>query len=267
LSNFLLKEPVMANPLKTAEVHSIETHRKTGTFRRAIARMLGLHRETVWKYVAATERRGEVAGQNRPNASTGLESAAGLSGVDGPQAILSVVPSRPPGPVSVCEPFREVIVAWLRPGLSATRVSQDLVREHGFTSKSPRVRRFVAKLCETTNLPVRRLEVEPGAEAQVDFGVGSPLQDADGKVRKPWVFRIVLSSSRKDDSEAVLHQTTEAFVGALENAFRSLGGVPKTIVIDHLKAAVSSCVSAAMRSWSARRVSAKALSARRSGWL
>ena len=87
----------MANPLKMAEVHSIETHRKTGTSRREIARMLGLHRETVWKYVAATERRGEVAGQNRPNASTGLESAAGLSGVDGPQAILAVVPSRPQG--------------------------------------------------------------------------------------------------------------------------------------------------------------------------
>jgi transposase len=247
LSNFLLKEPVMANQLKMAEVHSIETLRKTGTSRREIARMLGLHRETVGKYVAAMERREEAACQNRPappsvgapRSGSEAVAEAGLAGVDCPPPIVAVVPSRPPGPLSVCEPFREVIVALLRQGLSATRVYQDLVREHGFTAKYPSVRRFVAKLCETTELPVRRLEVEPGAEAQVDFGVGAPLKDADGKVRKPWVFRIVLSSSRKGYSEAVLHQTTEAFVGALENAFRYFGGVPKTIVIDNLKAAVS----------------------------
>lgn len=62
MSNFLLKEPVMANQLSMAEVHSIETLRKTGTSRREIARLLGLHRETVGKYVAALERRVEVAG-------------------------------------------------------------------------------------------------------------------------------------------------------------------------------------------------------------
>jgi len=230
----------MANQLSMAEVHSIETLRKTGTSRREIARLLGLHRETVGKYVAALERRAvELAGQNPPNAPTGSEAVAGLAGVNCPRPVAVLSASRPPGPASVCEPFREAIVAMLRQGLSATRVYQDLVREQGFTSKYSSVRRFVGKLCETTELPVRRLEVDPGAEAQVDFGVGAPLKDADGKVRKPWVFRIVLSSSRKGYSEAVLRQTTEAFVGALENAFRYFGGVPKTIIIDNLKAAVA----------------------------
>jgi len=36
----------------------------------------------------------------------------------------------------------------------------------------------------------------------------------------------VLSFSRKAYSEVVWRQTTEAFLGALENAFRHFGGAP-----------------------------------------
>ncbi|MEZ6035627.1 MAG: DDE-type integrase/transposase/recombinase [Planctomycetaceae bacterium] len=62
--------------------------------------------------------------------------------------------------------------------------------------------------------------------------------DADGKKRRPWMFRIVLSQSRKAYSEVVWRQTTDNFVAAIENAFHYFGGVPKTLVIDNLKAAV-----------------------------
>ena len=58
-------------------------------------------------------------------------------------------------------------------------------------------------------------------------------------VRRPWIFRIVLSYSRKAYSEAVWRQSTEAFISCLENAFRHFGGVPKRLVIDNLKAAVA----------------------------
>jgi hypothetical protein len=46
------------------------------------------------------------------------------------------------------------------------------------------------------------------------------------------VFRVVLSHSSKGYSEAVWQQTTEAFIWALENAFRYFGGVTHTVVID-----------------------------------
>jgi hypothetical protein len=49
---------------------------------------------------------------------------------------------------------------------------------------------------------------------------------------------MVLSHSRKGYSEAVYHQTTEEFLRCLENAFWSWGGVPRTLVLDNLKAAV-----------------------------
>ncbi len=60
----------------------------------------------------------------------------------------------------------------------------------------------------------------------------------DGKRRKTHVFRMVLSHSRKGYSEACFRQTTEDFLRVLENAFWHFGGVPKTLVIDNLKAAV-----------------------------
>jgi len=71
-----------------------------------------------------------------------------------------------------------------------------------------------------------------------DFGVAAPVVMADGKKRRPWLFRVVLSCSRKAYSEVVWHQTSDNFIAAIENSFHYFGGVPKTLVIDNLKAAV-----------------------------
>jgi hypothetical protein len=48
-----------------------------------------------------------------------------------------------------------------------------------------------------------------------------------------------LAHSRKGYSEAVARQTTDAFLQCLENAFVHFGGVPATVVLDNLKAAVA----------------------------
>ena len=212
----------MANQLKMAVISAIQTLHKSGCSGRKIAKVLGVHPDTVGKYVRQF--------QNRPNAPTGSEDETN----EDPPAGQHVTP----GPSSRCESFREVILKKLEQGLSAQRIYQDLVADHGFGAKYPSVRRFVAKLRTSSELPVRRIEKLPGEEAQVDFGRAAPVRTPDGKIRRPWVFRIVLSHSRKAYSEAVWHQSTEAFIGALENAFVHFGGVPKTLVIDNLKAAV-----------------------------
>ena len=49
----------------------------------------------------------------------------------------------------------------------------------------------------------------------------------------------MLSHLRKAYSEVCYRQTTEDFLRAIENAFWHFGGVPKTLVIDNLKAAVT----------------------------
>ena len=141
------------------------------------------------------------------------------------------------GPVSNCEPYRQLILAKIDQGLSAVRIHQDLVSD-GFGSGYDSVKRFVRKLGAAMPLPFRRMECSPGQEAQVDFGTGAPITGTDGRRRKSHVFRTVLSHSRKGYSEAVFRQTTDDFLMCLENAFWDWGGVPRTTIIDNLKAAV-----------------------------
>jgi transposase len=147
------------------------------------------------------------------------------------------ISSEKEGDRSACEPYRQAILEKLEQGLTAQRIYQDLVAE-GFDHQYHSVRRFVAKLRGTSALPFRRMECEAGEEAQVDFGTGAWIEQADGKRRRSHVFRFVLSHSRKGYSEATYRQTTEDFIRCLENALWHFGGVPKVLVIDNLKAAV-----------------------------
>jgi transposase len=142
------------------------------------------------------------------------------------------------GRQSLCQPWLPQIEAAVSLGLSAQRIYQDLVCEHGFSGSYQAVKRFVRHLRQIQPVAFARIEVEPGAEAQVDFGQGAWVI-VEGKRKRPHLFRIVLSHSRKGYSEAVWRQTTESFIRCLENAFRYFGGVPKTLVIDNLRAAVT----------------------------
>jgi transposase len=142
------------------------------------------------------------------------------------------------GQSSLCEIHREFIEGRIEQGLSAVRIYQDLKAERGYAGGYNSVKRFVRKLKKYEPDAFRRMEVAPGEEMQVDFGVGAPVEVGDGKMKKPWLFRMVLSHSRKAYSEVVWRQDTESFIRAMENAFRYFGGTPKTVVTDNLKAAV-----------------------------
>jgi len=177
---------------------------------------------------------GSDAADRAPPGSEAVASAdrAPPGSEDGDHAAVSISQSQ-------CEPYREIVLAKLEQGLSGKRIHQDLVVEHGFTAQYHSVRRFVQRLHGARPLPFRRMECEPGAEAQIDFGRGAPVVRPDGQRRRPHVLRVILSHSRKGYSEVVERQTTEDFIRALENAFHHFGGVPKTLVIDNLKAAVT----------------------------
>jgi transposase len=244
----------MANVLKMALVESILSLRAQRWSQRRIARELQIDRETVSKYLRQRSCGAKPA--NVPTGSDGSKPATlpdlpapdpkpatnlptGSIAVPVGESAGSAGPVvAPPGPQSLCEPYRETILAKLQQDLSATRIWQDLVEagaELGYDS----VRRFIQRLGKSRPLPFRRLESAPGEEAQVDFGTGAPIVTTDGKRRKTHVFRIVLSCSRKGYSEVTFTQTTDDFLYALENAFLHFGGVPKTLVIDNLKAAVA----------------------------
>lgn len=250
----------MANVLKMALIESILSLHAQRWSQRRIARELRVDRETVRKYlrqglsgakpaIAPTGSAGskpatfpEVPGEGSKPAThlpTGSESKPDNKSAGSAGAVeVAAASLGPVGPPSHCEPYREVILAKMEQDLSAKRIWQDLAESSAKVSYDS-VRRFVQRLGRVRSLPFRRMECGPGEEAQVDFGSGAPVVGPDGKRRRTHVFRIVLSHSRKAYSEATFTQTTEDFFRCLENAFVHFGGIPQTLVIDNLKAAVA----------------------------
>jgi len=221
----------MANQLKMAEVQAILALARSGWSHRHIARQLGVHRETVARHLRISSP------EDSKPASAPIGSAVLATG--GSEGAPIGWTSTAIGFVSAAGPWRDVIVQKLDIGLTAQRIYQDLCSDHGYTGSYYSVRRLIRKLSATAPAPFRRMECEAGTEAQVDFGRGAPIVDSDGKRRGTWVFRIVLSHSRKGYAEVVFRQTTDDFLRSLENAFAHFGGVPRTLVIDNLRAAVS----------------------------
>lgn len=216
------------NRLKVNVEQSILTLAGHGWSKRRIARELGIDRATVKRHLAA-----QVTAP--PNAAI---STAGSGPANGSNAAISTLGSESAGRKSLCDPWCSEIKESLAAGLSAQRIHQDLVQDHQFSGSYQSVKRFVRRLSAALNLPFRRMEVEPGAEAQIDYGQGAWVVGADGRKRRPHLLRVVLSHSRKGYSEVMWRQTTEEFIRGLENAFRAFGGVPRTLVIDNLRAAV-----------------------------
>lgn len=147
--------------------------------------------------------------------------------------------SQPKASKSKCQPYKEVIEAKLRQGLTAQRIWQDLKEEVRFAWSYDSVKTFVRDLTKEEPSAFARMETSPGHEAQVDFGEGAPtLVDPKGQYKKPFLFVMTLSFSRHAYQEVVWRQDVETFIRCHENAFRFFGGVVRVIRLDNLKAGV-----------------------------
>jgi len=142
------------------------------------------------------------------------------------------------GSRSLCAPHAGVIKAMVEQGLTAQRIWQDLRVGHGFAGSYEAVKRFVNRVKARVPQRVWRLESQAGEEVQVDFMQGPMVIDADGRKRRTWILRMVLSCSRKGYSEGVFRQDTESFLRALENGLRYFGGTTLLLNLDNLKAGV-----------------------------
>lgn len=207
-----------------------------GWSQRRVARELGLNRETVARYVRLAAAKPAIPPPG--SADTSVANPAILpAGAGEPKP--AIPPAGVCGRKSQCQAHRALIEQKLAGGLSAQRIYQDLRAEAGFSGAYDAVKRFVRRVTQSHPRRFERMECAPGEEAQVDFGKGAPVVDGEGRRRGTHVFRFVLSHSRKAYSEATTRQTTEIFIRCIENAFRYFGGVPKTVVIDNLRAAVT----------------------------
>lgn len=238
----------MANLLKMTITHSILSLHAHGWSQRRIARTLQISREAVSRCVrlaAEGAGGGDSKPANAPMDPDRVGSAVVSTGVNNDSTADDVAPKPAKAPTGSerrnhAYAWREFILEKYAAGLSVVRIHQDLRELPGTEQVTyDSVRRLLKRIAPTVSeLPFRRLECEPGVEAQVDFGTGISITLPNGKRRRTCVFRIVLSHSRKAYSECVYRQTTDDFLACLENAFHAFGGVPRTLIIDNLKAAV-----------------------------
>jgi transposase len=140
-----------------------------------------------------------------------------------------------PTPLDPYLPFmREVLERY--PRLCATRLWQ-MLRERGCPSSARQVRRKVAELRPSRKEAFLRRRTFPGEEAQVDWASFGRVPIGRGE-RTLSLFVLTLSYSRGLYLEFFFDQTLASFLRGHVRAFSSLGGVPRVILYDNLRAAV-----------------------------
>ena len=225
----------MANKLTVHEHDTISYLKGLGWAIREIARVLKVSRNTVRNHIRAIEAPDPgLAGGS--GVQTDPLSPPGCGPTENQTDPLSTAGKT--GRNSLCATHAALILGKVEAHLTAQRIYQDLQLEVSFMGSYCSVKRYVHKLRKTDPKLVHRIEVQPAEEVQVDFGAGPTLVGPGGKKTKTWIFRKVLSHSRKAYSEAVLRQDTETFIRCLENGFRAFGGATLTVNLDNLKAAV-----------------------------
>ena len=238
----------MANRLKMEHRQLIFALLSQNWSIRKISKSIGIHRETITRYQREWLQNEQV-NKYPENTNQGNIYNTGQSGESIPLSENQVPPEGvvhfqvPTDPTNTADSkskasvYHDKIHEKLRNGQQARSIYQDLVIEDAFDGSYDSVKRYVRKIKASHPKLYARIEMPPGEEAQVDFGEGAPTLK-DGKYKKPWLFIMTLSCSRKSYEECVWTQDVETFIRCHENAFRFFGGVTRMVKIDNLKSAV-----------------------------
>ena len=213
----------------------VRLHREGRSFRE-IAHLLRMSRKTIRRYSKALAKAGLLEG-----------SAADLPEVTAlAAAVRKLLPaSQPPQQSSSVAKWLPVIEPLvLDKGVGPTAIYDLLRLEHDdFDGSLSAVKRACAQILRKR--PVQATDVTMPVEtvagdvAQVDFGYVGKLHDPDrGIPRKAWLFVITLGFSRHTVARIVFDQKAETWIQLHVECLRELGGVPRTLVPDNLKAAV-----------------------------
>ncbi|MCA3074796.1 MAG: IS21 family transposase [Rhodocyclaceae bacterium] len=159
---------------------------------------------------------------------------------EGELAALLGQPRRARSTVSSVEPWRAQVTAWVEEGVQGTTIHAALKRNHGYTGSYSAVYRMIAGI-HSAQVPEAtvRLHFAPGEAAQVDFGAGPMLRDADGVERRTWAFVMTLCFSRHQYVEFVWDQSVATWLGCHRRAFEWFGAVPRRLIIDNAKCAIT----------------------------
>ena len=199
------KEEVTVMITKEVFMDIISLHRQ-GLSMRAIAKKLGIHRNTVKRHIE-----GNTFPQYRKNKRQ----------------------------KSVLDPYRQIIDDFLAEDDYQVTWIFDRVKKMGYPGSYETVRDYVRSVKERRNrLAYARFETEPGLQAQVDWG-DFQIANPDSSSSMKYMFLMVLGFSRAMYVEFVNRCTLESFMDCHIHAFRYLQGVPAEILYDNMKQVVT----------------------------
>jgi hypothetical protein len=132
----------------------------------------------------------------------------------------------------------------LKAPVTVATIAQRLRDDHGVEVSESTVRRYIATTFAEERLEgkvaVPRGAVEPGSEAQIDYGkLGMWLDPVSGRRVAVWVFAMILSCSRALFVQPVLRMDQRSWNASHVAAFEFFGGVPARLVCDNLKTGVT----------------------------
>lgn len=138
--------------------------------------------------------------------------------------------------------------AWIENQLdvpvTVATIAQRLRDDHQVEVSESTVRRYIATTFAEKHVQERvtvpRGAVEPGSEAQIDYGkLGMWLDPVSGRRVAVWVFAMILSCSRAMFIQPVLRMNQTSWNASHVAAFEFFGGVPARLVCDNLKTGVT----------------------------
>lgn len=215
------------------EIKEVLRLRLGGEGYRSIARLTGVDRKTVRRYVEAAVAAGMDPGG-------GVEQLTdGLIGV----VCASVRPARPGGHGVAWEalvPHEEQIRKWVKQDLRLTKIAELLARR-GVAVPYRTLHRFAVERCGfgRRDVTVRVADGEPGVECQVDFGrMGLLFDPVAGRRRVVWALIFTACFSRHCFVWLTYQQRLVDVIEGFEAAWLFFGGVFKVVIPDCMKAIV-----------------------------
>lgn len=139
---------------------------------------------------------------------------------------------------SIIDPWKESILEMLKThDYSASQVFR-ILREDGYPGCESLIRDYVAMVRPAKRTPFLTLHFDPGEAAQVDFAYVGYI-NIEGNRKRLYALVMTLCHSRMMFVRFIMRQNMEHFLQCQRDAFEFLNGIPRKIVVDNCKVAVS----------------------------
>ena len=199
---------------------------------RSISRTLGIHRDTINKYISicidlgVDPREGAITDELVEKVRNKLAPGNKPSNIPRDEILL---------------PVKDRIEAYLDIGLKGSKIMILLARD-GIEINESSFYRFVNSRCENyirKNITVRLPETDPGKYMQADFGyMGLIWDEASDRMRKVHALILTLCSSRYMYIYLTFFQNIRAVIEGFEEGWDHFGGITEIVIIDNLKPAI-----------------------------